>query len=254
MNSFWLFVGVSAAFLFYGIVFASVLASVLEKAHLPPRECRGPLAAFAAVLTLYAGAKHATIQVVDRPDWLTYSIAYVDETPKKATFTFSSPKQIPPDTVIDFAVAIGGGATTNWIDRPSALYGLGKYELSTADLTPSHVTNYLVRITSDYVPSDTYIHDFAAIASKTNLAVTCDFNCSTNLVGAPGVIQHRDLVRTMTDFGTIINEAPWQTDYSFTAQKDNHITIIGNFVSRGTDREFRVVVSNEVLNVWRFSR
>ena len=58
----------------------------------------------------------------------------------------------------------------------------------------------------------------------------------------------------MTDFGTIINEAPWQTDYSFTAQKDNHITIIGIFVSRGTDREFRVVVSNEVLNVWRFSR
>ena len=206
---------------------------------------------FLGMWALYAGAKHALIQVVDLPAWLNVAVAYVEEQPTKATFTFSSLRQIPADTPIDFAVAIGGGASTNWIARPSTVYGLSPVEVSTADLSPSHITNYLVRITSDYIPEDTYINDFTAIASKTNLAVTLDFNCSTNLIGAPGIVQHRDLV-VLDDITA--GDVPWQTDYSFTTHKDNHITILGNFVSRGTDREFRVVVSNEVLNVWRFSR
>ena len=206
---------------------------------------------FLGMWALYAGAKHMLIQIVDLPAWLNVAVSYVEEQPTKATFTFSSPRPIPADTPIDFAVAIGGGSSTNWISRPSTVYGLSPVEISTADLTPSHITNYLVRITSDYIPEDTYIHDFTAIASRTNLAVTLDFNCSTNLIGAPGIVQHRDLE---TRDGMKYGEWPWQTDYSFSAKKDNHITILGNFVSRGTDREFRVVVSNEVLNVWRFSR
>lgn len=207
--------------------------------------------AFLCMWAGFAGAKHMLIQIVDLPAWLTVSVDYVEETPTKATFGFSSPKDIPADTVIDFSVAIGGGSETNWIARPSAVYGLRQHEISTADLTPSHITNYLVRITSDYIPSDTYIHDFTAVASKTNLAVSVDFNCSTNLIGAPGIVQHRDLI-VLDDI--TVGDMPWQTDYSFTTHKDNHITILGNFVSRGTDREFRVVVSNEVLNVWKFSR
>lgn len=248
MNNFWINVGVATAVGIVALCLVWLAARVSNSTNL--REHRGVFAMFAALLTFFAGAKHVIVQVVDCPKWLTYSVGYVEEEPTKAKFTFSSPKDIPPETVIYFDVAIGGGSETNWIERPPALYGLMEHEVSTADLTPSHITNYLVRITSDYVPEDTYIHDFTAIASKTNLAVTCDFTCSTNLVGALGVIMHRDLVTTDGDI--VISEWPWQTDYTFTAKKDNHITILGNFVSRGTDREFCVVVSNEVLNVWRF--
>lgn len=250
MNNFWIFVGFLTAAGIAALCLVWLAALVCDSVDI--RKHRPAFATAVVVLCLYAGAKHILIQVVDCPNWLTYSIGYVEEEPTKATFTLSSPGQIPPETIIDFAVAIGGGASTNWIERPPAVFGLGQHEVSTADLTPSHITNYLVRITSDYVPEDTYIHDFSAIASKTNLAVTCDFNCSTNLVGAQGIVQHRDLVTT--DGGIVTGERPWQTDYTFTARKDNHITILGNFVSRGTDREFRVVVSNETLNVWRFSR
>ena len=249
MNGFWTALGMATAAGVFALLVAWIAARVGDAIDI--RRHRGLFALMSVAFAIFAGAKHMVIQVVDLPSWLTVSVDYVEETPTKATFAFSSPKQIPADTVIDFAVAIGGGSETNWIARPSAVYGLRQHEISTADLTPSHITNYLVRITSDYIPEDVYIHDFTAVASRTNLAVTCDFNCSTNLVGAPGVIQHRDLV-VLDDITTA--DTGWQTDYSFTTHKDNHITIIGNFVSRGTDREFRVVVSNEILNVWRFSR
>lgn len=250
MNDFWIAFGLISASGIAALCLVWLAALVSDSVDIRKHRHAFAIAVFG--LCLFAGAKHILIQVVDCPSWLTYSIGYVEEQPTKATFTLSSPKQIPPDTLIDFAVAIGGCASTNWIARPSAVFGLGQHEVSTADLSPSHITNYLVRITSDYVPEDVYIHDFTAVASKTNLAVTCDFNCSTNLVGAPGIVQHRDLVTT--DGGIITGEWPWQTDYCFTARKDNHITILGNFVSRGTDREFRVVVSNETINVWRLSR
>ena len=250
MNNYWILIGMATAVAVFALCIAWIAAKVSDTIDI--RKHRGAFAALAIGLALFAGAKHALIQVVDCPNWLTYSVVYVEEQPTKAKFTFSSPMDIPPETVIYFDVAIGGGSETNWIERPPAVYGLLEHEVSTADLSPSHITNYIVRITSDYVPEETYIHDFSAIASKTNLAVTCDFTCSTNLVGALGVVMHRDLVTT--DNGIVTSEWPWQTDYTFTAKKDNHITILGNFVSRGTDREFCVVVSNEVLNVWRFSR
>ena len=249
MNNFWIALGMATGGAIIALCIAWIAAKASDKIDI--RKHRGAFATLAIGLALFAGAKHALIQVVDLPEWLNVAVAYVEEKPTKATFTFSSLRQIPADTPIDFAVAIGGGSSTNWIARPSTVYGLSPVEVSTADLTPSHITNYLVRITSDYIPEDTYIHDFTAIASRTNLAVAIDFNCSTNLIGAPGIVQHRDL--EMHD-GIRFGEWPWQTDYSFSAMKDNHITILGNFVSRGTDREFRVVVSNEVLNVWRFSR
>ena len=249
MSNFWIAFGWLTVVGIGALYIAWIAAKVSDSIDI--RKHRGVFTALTASLCIFAGAKHALIQIVDLPAWLNVAVAYVEEQPTKATFTFSSLRQIPADTPIDFAVAIGGGASTNWIARPSTVYGLSPVEVSTADLSPSHITNYLVRITSDYIPEDTYIHDFTAIASRTNLAVTLDFNCSTNLIGAPGIVQHRDLE---TRDGMKYGEWPWQTDYSFSAMKDNHITILGNFVSRGTDREFRVVVSNEVLNVWRFSR
>ena len=249
MNNFWIAFGFFSAVGIGALCLSWIAAKVSDSVDI--RKHRGVFTALTASLCIFAGAKHALIQVVDLPAWLNVAVAYVEEQPTKATFTFSSLRQIPADTPIDFAVAIGGGSSTNWIARPSTVYGLSPVEISTADLTPSDITNYLVRITSDYIPEDTYIHDFTAISSKTNLAVAIDFNCSTNLIGAPGIVQHRDL--EMRD-GMKYGEWPWQTDYRFTTRKDNHITILGNFVSRGTDREFRVVVSNEVLNVWRFTR
>ena len=250
MSKFWTALGLLTVVGIGALCLAWIAAKVSDSVDISKH--RGVFTALTALLCIFAGAKHALIQIVDLPAWLNVAVAYVEEQPTKATFTFSSLRQIPADTPIDFAVAIGGGASTNWIARPSTVYGLSPVEVSTADLSPSHITNYLVRITSDYIPEDTYIHDFTAIASRTNLAVALDFNCSTNLIGAPGIVQHRDLVTT--DGGIITGEWPWQTDYCFTARKDNHITILGNFVSRGTDREFRVVVSNETINVWRFSR
>jgi len=231
MNTFWLIVGSIVA---TAVVFA-YLAPVLLCGAKRFADMKGHRAAFAlliAALVVYAGAKHK-VPIVEKPAWLFVEAVVDTNTWDRAVFSWHVTGHVPADTPLFIDTAKPQGAVTNWTSH-ATVYGARSNTLFFAE----NPTNYIARVRCDYVPGAIEIKDFLARASLTNRIVDITFTVPTNVIGQTGAVEYR-LKRA--------NE-PWRLLGTHLAEAtNNHYRAVGNFISRGIDREFRIRFDDAVI-------
>jgi len=226
MNAFWQLVGVTAA---TAIVAAFLVTAVLRgfNAFFSRKGHRLALVLFAAFLSSYAATK---MKVAEKPSWMEVNAIVNTNTWNEATVAWAATGFVPADAPVLIDVALDGQAVTNWTQRASTTYAAASNVVSFAGLSPSNPTNYILRLRCDYLPCKVEITDFLARASLTNRIVDVTFSAPTNLVGKTGTVEYRMLRPG----------EPWRFLTTVVARTNNHVRAVGNFVSRGIDRAFRV--------------
>ncbi|MBQ6924839.1 MAG: hypothetical protein IJQ73_09370 [Kiritimatiellae bacterium] len=185
----------------------------------------------------YAGSK-MFLYISAFPKWMSSAQAYVPDDAtndfSRIVFTWqgSAAAVIPPDAPILIEAAERG--TTNYQPIAEAVYADGSNIVDTAgwSLNP---TSFVYRLTSSAAPTVVDIVDFAAVASETSRTVRVSFTAPTNLLECVAHIHAR-----IKEHG-----APFEEVASIVVKTSNVVTVEGNFISRGVDREFRAVVEKE---------
>lgn len=227
MSAFWTVLGlaVSAA-----IVLASVVFLVAR--YVPAKFVRRHwlFAAAAAAFALWAGVKPEVSwpagvrddgSCFDTNDW-----QFVE-------FRWKLAQGYPEDANLVIEAALRNDIEARqyfeiWSGAASTL----TQRVAAASFAQSHVTNYVFRMSGEYVPGKVEISDFAALACTTQRMVFCTFSCPTNLVGLTGRVEVREKRAG----------AAWFPVLRATVSEHNGVAVPGNFVNRRTDREFRIVV------------
>lgn len=187
----------------------------------------------------FAGSKVA-LHIQSIPPWMSTAQGYV---PDEATndfgrivfeWTGAPSAVIPADAPIYIDAAPHG--TTNFARIVEAVYGDRSNVVDTSSWT-LNPTSYVYRMTSPTSPTVIDIRDFAVVASETSRHVRVSFTAPTNFFEAVARVQAR-----MRD-----NEALFADVSTFVVRRTNNVvTIDGDFISRGIDREFRAIVEKDM--------
>ena len=212
-----------------------MLAVALERIGALTPQGRKVFAFFAAALTLYAGAKHVSLIVQEKPGWLDVE-AYV---PEENTNSWNKvvvawhPQAsaiVPAATSLSISYAQRG--TTNWTHLADSTVGAVSNVFDTSGWT-YHPTSCVFRVISSYELARIEITDLTVKASETSRYVRVSFTAPTNLYEAVAHIHARvkEAGQPFTEVGRIS-----------TVVKTNTVTITGDFISGGKDREFRAIL------------
>ena len=233
MSNFWIAFGWLSVIGIGALCLAWIAAKVSDSVDI--RKHRGALAALAAGLCIFAGAKHGspTLPIVEKPKWMTVTSTVNTNDYLSAWIEWRSSYPVPDETPLTIYIAKGGQATTNW---NVAAYSYWQDQSNEVHVVEDNITNYLAKVECLYEPGEVRITDFKSFASKTNMAVTCYWTCPSNAVGWTADIEYR-----MKEG----SPSYWTQLKSCTVQMTNTVTVIGNYVSRGLDREFRVVIHGQ---------
>ena len=229
MNGFWTALGMATAAGVFALLVAWCAARVSDAIDI--RRHRGLFALMAVAFAIFAGAKHgALLPIVEKPRWMTVTSTVNTNDYLSAWIEWRSSYKVPDDTPLTLYLAKGGEATTNW---NVAAYAYWQDRSNEVHVVEDNITNYLAKVECLYEPGEIHIADFKAFASRTNMAVTCSWTCPSNAVGWSADIEYR------MKSG---DPSYWTFLKSVTVQMTNTVTVSGNYVSRGLDREFRVVI------------
>ena len=229
---------VAGAALSVAMFLVPMLALALERLGALTPQGRKAFAFFATVLTLYAGAKHINLIVQEKPDWLNVE-AYVPEEntnywDKVVLEWHPAPTAIVP-AATPLTISYAERGTTNWIHLADSDVGAVSNVFDSTGWA-HHPTSCVFRVASYYEPTRIEITDLAVKASETSRYVRVSFTAPTNLYEAVAHIHARvkDAGQPFTEVGRIS-----------TVVKTNVVTIIGDFISGGKDREFRAILEKE---------
>lgn len=230
MNNFWIAFGWLTVVGIGALCIAWIAAKVSDSVDI--RKHRGAFAALAAALAIFAGAKHGapTLPVVEKPKWMMVTSTVNTNDYLSAWIEWRSSYNVPDDTMLTIYLARGGQATTNW---NVAAYSYWQDRSNEVYVAEDNITNYLAKVECLYEPGDIRVSDFKAFASRTNMSVTCSWTCPTNAVGWTADIEYR-MKQGEPSYWTLLKRV--------TVQTNNSVKVSGNYVSRGLDREFRVVL------------
>lgn len=215
-----------------------IVAVALERIGALTPQGRKVFALFATALTLFAGAKHISLTVQEKPDWLNVD-AYV---PEENTNSWNrvvvewhpqASAIVPAATPLSVFYAERG--TTNWVHLSDTVVGAVSNVYDSTGWA-YHPTNCTIRVVSAYEPARIEVTDLDVRASETSRYVRVSFTAPTNLYEAVAYIHARvrDAGQPFTEVGRIS-----------TVVKTNVVTIIGDFISGGKDREFKAILEKE---------
>lgn len=191
-----------------------------------PRKVCKVFALAAIGLTLYAGTKP---RVTMPPGVADDGSCFDTNAWQWVEFRWKLQRDYPLDVLLVFDAKTG---TNDWFNIGAEFAGMLTNRIDLTDL-PEHPTNYVYRITSEYVPGAVEIRDFSAAAQTNRMAVVCRWTAPSQLVGLQANVQSRI---------KFVPVAEWTTVSTVTIQETNEVEVSGNFVNRRLDREFRVVV------------
>lgn len=217
---------------------APMFAVALERLGALTPQGRKAFTFFAVGLTLYAGAKHIVLTVQERPDWLTVE-AYV---PEENTNSWDKvvvewhPQAsaiVPAATPLSISYCQRG--TTNWTHLADSTVGAVSNVFDSSGWA-FHPTSCVFRVVSSYEPTRIEVTDLTVRASETSRFVRVSFTAPTNLYEAVAYIHARvkEAGQPFAEVGRIS-----------TVVRTNTVTITGDFISGGKDREFRAILEKE---------
>ena len=220
MNEKWIMIGGVLAVLELALIIALVIFR-----NAPRKVCK-VFALSTIGLVLYAGTKPS----VQMPPGVADDGSCFDTNDWQwVEFRWKLQRDYPLDVLLVFDAKTG---TNDWVNIGAELSGMLTNRIDLTGL-PEHPTNYVYRITSEYVPGAVEIRDFSASAQTNRMAVVCRWTAPSQLVGLQANVQCRI---------KFVPVAEWTTVSTVTIQETNEVEVAGNFVNRRLDREFRVVV------------